>query len=290
MKSLLQLEIPALKYKLINILFFLISRKFQTFAFFLCYTILLQAQDNKKMQGQNYLLIAHRGGIVDSTNAENSLPAMQAAAERGYAMVEIDLRLTKDSILIIQHDANFKRYYGNERLAIEMSWEEISRLRSDKNKSKVLSFEEALQFCSGKLGVMIDNKIAGNDTILFSKVIALLKKYNLHKNALMIGTGESTPFFTGKIKLSCTRKQLEENMQKPGYDAANYYLFGADITKDDVAWAKKNSIMAVGVVNEWRFKRSRATQNDIQKEIQGLKDTGLLYFQIDSQYEDYFRF
>ncbi len=290
MKSLLQLEIPALKYKLINILFFLISRKFQTFAFFLCCTILLQAQANKKMQGQNYLLIAHRGGIVDSTNAENSLPAMQAAAERGYAMVEIDLRLTKDSILIIQHDANFKRYYGNERLAIEMSWEEISRLRSDKNNSRVLSFEEALQFCSGKLDVMIDNKIAGNDTILFSKVIALLKKYNLHKNALMIGTGESTPFFTGKIKLSCTRKQLEENMQKPGYDAANYYLFGADITKDDVAWAKKNSIMAVGVVNEWRFKRSRATQNDIQKEIQGLKDTGLLYFQIDSQYEDYFRF
>ncbi|HEX5554141.1 MAG TPA: hypothetical protein VFX43_12930, partial [Chitinophagaceae bacterium] len=48
----------------------------------------------------------------------------------------------------------------------------------------------------------------------------------LQRGALMIGTAESTPFFTGKIKLSCTRVQLERNMEKPGYAAENYYLFG----------------------------------------------------------------
>ncbi|MBN8788070.1 MAG: glycerophosphodiester phosphodiesterase family protein [Terrimonas sp.] len=288
MNFLLHREILLIKYKVTNILFFLAGRKFQTFAIFALSIFHLHAQTGKTNPNQNYRLIAHRGGIVDSTNAENSLPAMQAAAKKGYSMVEIDLRLTKDSVLIIQHDASFKRYYGNDSLVTAMTWREISRLSSDKNNSKVLSFEEALQFCSGKLGVMIDNKIAGNDTVLFSKVIALLKKYNLDKNALMIGTEASTPFFTGKIKLSCTRKQLEENMQKPGYSPAHYYLFDANLTKEDVIWAKKNNIMAVGVVNEWRYKRTDAGKDEIQKDIQRLKDTGLRYFQIDSQYQPFF--
>jgi glycerophosphoryl diester phosphodiesterase len=254
----------------------------------LCSTCYLNAQENKIREQQNYILIAHRGGVINSTNAENSLPAMQAAAERGYAMVEIDLRLTKDSVLIIHHDADFKKYYGEDRSVVEMTWKEISRLRSNKNNSKVLRFEEALQFCSGKLNVMIDNKIRGNDTALFARVIALLKKYKLQKEALMIGTDESTNFFTGKIKLSCTRKQLEENMLKPGYSPSHYYLFGSELTRDDVEWARRNNILAVGVVNAWRYRRFANPAAEAEKDAQRLKDAGLTHFQIDSEFERFF--
>ena len=254
------------------------------FSLFITYCITCFAQ-----KPSSYYLIAHRGGVVDSTYTENGLPALLAAIKRGYKMVEVDLRLTKDSMLIIQHDNNFKRYYGVNRAVTEMTWEEISKLRSDKDGCKVLCFEEVLQHCAGKLEVMIDNKIEGNDTVLFSRVVNLLKQYHLDKNALMIGTDESTYFFTGKIKLSCTRRQLEDNMQKPGYSSAHYYLFGADLTKDDIDWAKKKNIMAVGVVNEWRYKRSKATNEEIGKDIRRLKDTGLIYFQIDSMYDRFFQ-
>ncbi|MFT3701878.1 MAG: glycerophosphodiester phosphodiesterase family protein [Agriterribacter sp.] len=239
-------------------------------------------------QQQQYYLIAHRGGVVDSTYTENGLPALLAAVKRGYKMVEVDLRMTKDSILIIQHDNNFKKYYGLNQPVAEINWEEISGLRSDKDGCKVLRFEEVLQHCAGKIQVMIDNKIEGSDTAIFSKVVKLLKQYRLDKDALMIGTDSSTDYFTGKIKLSCTRKQLEENMLKPGYSSSHYYLFGADLTKEDVMWALQKNILAVGVVNEWRYKRSKATKEDIEKDIQRLKDTGLKYFQIDSMYDKYF--
>ncbi|WP_153797458.1 glycerophosphodiester phosphodiesterase family protein [Foetidibacter luteolus] len=33
------------------------------------------------------------------------MPALQQAIERGYKMIEIDVRLTKDCVLITQHDA-----------------------------------------------------------------------------------------------------------------------------------------------------------------------------------------
>jgi len=47
----------------------------------------------------DYYLIAHRGGVVDGNIPENSLRAIKTAAERGYRMIEIDMRLTKDNVL-----------------------------------------------------------------------------------------------------------------------------------------------------------------------------------------------
>lgn len=76
-------------------------------------------------------------------------------------MVEVDLRLTKDSILIIQHDPTFKRYYGVDSPVSSMTWDEISKLRSSKGGSIVLKFEEVLKVCEGRIQLLIDNKIKG---------------------------------------------------------------------------------------------------------------------------------
>lgn len=267
-----------LKYKTV-IVFFIFCTTASQFSF---------CQFSSPITHTNYYLIAHRGGVVDSSRAENSLPALKAAIERGYKMVEIDMRLTKDSVLIIHHDMNFKRYFGLDKPVSEMNWEEIRKLKSHTG-SRVLKFEEALQYCSGKIEVMIDNKIQGNDTALFGRVFALLKKYKLDKAALMIGTDESTDFFTGKIKLSCTRKQLEENMLKPGYRPSHYYLFGSELTRDDVEWARRNNILAVGVINAWRYRRSANPAAEAEKDAQRLKATGLNHFQVDSEFERFFR-
>src|SRR5690554_3880171 len=185
----------------------------------------------------DYRLIAHRGGVVDSLTAENSLQALQKAAEKGYWMVEVDLRLTKDSVLITHHDRNFKRYYGVDKALASMTWEEVSPLKGDKG-NRVLLFEEILRFCrDNNLNVMIDNKIQGFDSLLFNNVYELVKQYELEEQAMMIGTTASTPFFTGKIRLSCTRSQLEENMLKEDYDPSHYYLFSSNISPADAQWA-----------------------------------------------------
>jgi len=246
-----------------------------------------QCQEHSPRINPKYYLIAHRGGVVDSVTAENSTSALSKAAERGYRMVEIDLRLTKDSVLITQHDNNFKRLFGVDAIVSEMTWEQISKLKGPKGNS-VLTFESVLQQCEGKLQVMIDNKISGNDTVLFSRVTALLKKYHLNGGAMMIGTDESTAFFTGKVKLSCTRKQLEENMLKPGYKPSDYYLFSDKISKADATWAGENHIQAVGVINAWGLK-SGEPMKAAKKNKQDLESAGITFFQVDSEYEQFFR-
>ncbi|MDD4776980.1 MAG: glycerophosphodiester phosphodiesterase family protein [Fermentimonas sp.] len=55
-------------------------------------------------------LIAHRGGVVNDSIQENSREAIINAAERGYWAVELDMRMTADSVLIAHHDRNLKRH------------------------------------------------------------------------------------------------------------------------------------------------------------------------------------
>lgn len=235
---------------------------------------------------QPYFLIAHRGGVVDAHTQENSEKSIEKAIAGGFSMVEIDLRLTSDSVLIIHHDQNFKRYYGVDTPVDKMRWHEIQQLRSASG-DRVLRFEDALRLCKGRMEVMIDNKLQGYDTLLFSRVVALLKQYDLLENALMIGTDESTAYFTGKIKLSCSRKQLEENRKLPGYDPAHYYLFADMISPEEAAWAKANGILAVGILNKYKF-RNAAPGEEISA-AKKIRSSGVTHFQIDSEYRGLFK-
>ena len=245
-------------------------------------------QSNEQGIHSKYHLIAHRGGVVDSQTAENSIAALKKASKTGYWMVEIDLRLTRDSVLIIHHDPNFKRYYGVDRAVSEMDWDEIKKLKGDLG-NKVLSFEEALKFCQkNDLQVMVDNKIRGFDADIFGKVVKLLKKYNRSEHALMIGTEESTPFFTGKIKLSCTMKQLHDNMLKPGFSPQDYYLFSKNISQEDMEWTTEHGIMAVGAINAWAFKGDTMME-DVGEAVRKLKEAGVDYYQIDSVFDFLFK-
>lgn len=240
----------------------------------------IYGQIKKQAEQIKYHLIAHRGGVVDNQTAENSLAALKKASEKGYWMVEVDLRITQDSVLIVHHDPNYKRYYGVNKKVSEMNWDEVKELKGDLD-NKVLSFEEVLKFCQkNDLQVMVDNKIKGFDAGLFEKVVELLNKYELTDHAMMIGTTESTPFFTGKVKLSCTRQQLEDNMLKPDFNPKDYYLFSKNISKEDVEWTKKHGIMAVGAINAWAFKGD--TVNEAQEVANRLKEAGVVYYQIDS--------
>jgi glycerophosphoryl diester phosphodiesterase len=256
----------------------------QTFILIVCILF------NTGVYSQPYQLIAHRGGVVDGVHAENSLPALEAAIKQGYWMAELDLRLTKDGVFILHHDRTFKNHFGIDQPSVAMTWTEIRKLKNDQDGSRVITLEEALRACRGKMQVMIDNKIEGNDTIMFSQVIRLLEKYHLLEQAMMIGTDESTKYFTGKIKLSCTRQQLEDNKKKPGFNPGHYYLFSdADnMTADDVAWAGREGIMVVGVVNRYHYRDAKNLDDAVSADVERLKSWGVKYFQIDSEFSDYF--
>lgn len=68
-------------------------------------------------------LIAHRGGVVEGGFSENSINSLEAAIERGYKYVEVDIRKSKDGVILVQHDPTFKRFYGVDRIVSDMNWD-----------------------------------------------------------------------------------------------------------------------------------------------------------------------
>ncbi|MBE9464561.1 glycerophosphodiester phosphodiesterase [Dyadobacter subterraneus] len=263
------MKYPFLKFSIYLLLFLFLTN------------LTVHAQDN------TIHLIAHRGGVVDSTFTENGFPALKKAKENKYDMIETDVRVTKDGVLIANHDANFERYYGLKEKVTDMNWAEIQKLSSKLDGNAPLKLETVFQFCSkNKMNVMLDNKIEGPNTAVFNQLLALLDQYHLRENALMIGTDASTEFFTGKIKLSCTRKQLEENKTRKDYKPGHYFLFErpAKITQDDVNWAKDNGILTVAAINKYHYKNSENMYKEAKDDCGKMMSFGVKYFQIDSEF------
>ncbi len=234
-----------------------------------------------------YQLIAHRGGVVNDTLPENSLAALEEAIKRGYDRVEVDVRLTKDSVLISHHDRDFQRYYGVNREVSDMTWEEIQSL-TGKQGQRVLRLPTLLAHCQGRIQVMIDNKISGFNEDLFDSLIALLDRYDLRSEALLIGTEASTEYFTGKIKLSCSMDQLKENRTRADFSPDHYYLFSTAISPQEFEWATEQGFLVVAAVNAWVFESGRIRE-PAETVVENLKRAGVRTFQIDSVYEPFFR-
>ena len=90
----------------------------------------------------NIKTIAHRGYV--EKGVENSIEALEAAAEAGVDYVEMDILLTKYNKFIVMHDYNLKRLAGINKKVQDMTYDELVGLPISQSghTSKIPSFEE----------------------------------------------------------------------------------------------------------------------------------------------------
>ena len=110
-----------------------------------------------------FIVIAHRGDHVDVP--ENTIAAFEQGIKHGVDYVEIDLRTTKDSILVIMHDATVNRMTNGTGGVSDLTYKEIKQLkiidRKDSAKTyQIPTFEEVLKTCRGKIYIYLDFKNA----------------------------------------------------------------------------------------------------------------------------------
>ncbi len=114
------------------------------------------------------LVASHRG---DWRNyPENSLPALRSAIDRGVDIVEIDLKMTSDSMLILMHDASIDRTTTGRGRVCDITFDSICKvsLRAGQGVAthwKVPTLEEALLLCKGRAVVNIDQGFQFYDRI-----------------------------------------------------------------------------------------------------------------------------
>ncbi|KAF3762881.1 PLC-like phosphodiesterase [Cryphonectria parasitica EP155] len=72
--------------------------------------------------------VAHRG--YKASFPENTMGAFRGAVEVGAHAIETDLHLSKDKVVVISHDKDLKRCYGEEGLVRDRDWAYLQTLRT----------------------------------------------------------------------------------------------------------------------------------------------------------------
>ncbi|BAV07860.1 glycerophosphoryl diester phosphodiesterase [Filimonas lacunae] len=139
---------------------------------------------------EQMLVVAHR---ADHNNyPENSLPAIQKAIDAGIDIVELDVRETKDKVLVVMHDKDIQRTTNGKGLVSDVTYAELQRfhlLHDGKVTNAVIPrVEEALRLTKGKIMVDLDFK-AGTASAR-EATFALVKKLHMQQEVLFFAYDE----------------------------------------------------------------------------------------------------
>lgn len=120
------------------------------------------------------LIFAHRGasGLVEH---ENTIEAFEKAIEVGADGIELDIRKTKDNIILVHHNPNIKEY-----LIQDFTYEQILEI-SKKEGYQIPKLIDVIHLCRGKIFLDIEIKEAG-----YEQEIVFLLLSHLSYNQFMV--------------------------------------------------------------------------------------------------------
>jgi glycerophosphoryl diester phosphodiesterase len=142
-------------------------------------------------QQKQVLLSSHR---CDWRNhSENSIPALKASIETGVDIAELDLEMTKDSVLVILHDKTIDRTTTGKGKPQDYTLEEIQKFKLKNGLGRALdytipTFKEYLETAKGKILIDVDKGY-----VYFPQVIKLLKETGTLRQAI-INIDDNTTF------------------------------------------------------------------------------------------------
>lgn len=118
-----------------------------------------------------YVVVAcHRG---DWRNwPENSIPAIKSIIDMGADIMELDLKLTKDSVLVLSHDATIDRCTNGKGRVSDFTLDSLKTFRLKRahgvatDTLQMPTLREALEVCKDKICVNVDQGYEFYDMVL----------------------------------------------------------------------------------------------------------------------------
>lgn len=119
---------------------------------------------------------AHRG-LHGEGVAENSITAFEKAASAGFG-IELDVRLSRDGVLVVFHDDTLTRVTGKEGKVIDFTFEELSKIRLSGTEDTVPSFEEVLATVGGRVPILVELKEDAGSLAVTEAAVEMLRTYS----------------------------------------------------------------------------------------------------------------
>lgn len=152
-----------------------------------------------KAGGGSILVSGHRGGR-EPGYPENSIGGFQNVLNRMPAFFEIDPRLTKDSVIVLMHDATLDRTTNATGKLSDYTWDELQSVRLKDSEGHVTSekiptLEDVIIWSKGKTVINLDKK-----DVPFHLIVALIKKHKAEKHVMLtVHTGAQARYYSDRL-------------------------------------------------------------------------------------------
>lgn len=120
--------------------------------------------------------IMHRGIFDNKVTIENTLNAFKKAIKKDLP-IELDVHLTKDNEIIVFHDDNIERMTGKNKNIVDMTLDEIKKLKLLNTSETIPTLKEVLDLVDGKVPIIIELKYDTKKHKLEKEIVKYLDNY-----------------------------------------------------------------------------------------------------------------
>jgi len=130
------------------------------------------------------IIHAHRGGAGKGF-PENCLATFENTLRYTPAIMEIDPRLTRDSVVVLMHDDKLDRTSTGTGKVSDYTWNELKKLRLKDSEGNVTLYRipllsEVFAWCKGKTVLNVDEK-----DVPYKMIADLIHQYHVEGNVLL---------------------------------------------------------------------------------------------------------
>ena len=186
---------------------------------------------NAKLKtGSGPLVQAHRGGRFEYD--DNALGGFKMCRSRGIKGFELDVRYTKDCVLVVMHDESLDRTTNGKGRVEDTTFSDLCKLRLKKSSEQVPSLSEVLMAMGGREDIFMEIEMKAGPSEFYTPYV--LEDYCRRLNDMT-----KVLMKPGTYAFTCFNEKTLAMMRKVDPDAPIGLIVGGPLEDAHIAKAKE---------------------------------------------------
>ena len=186
---------------------------------------------NAKLKtGSGPLVQAHRGGRFEYD--DNALGGFEMCLSRGIKGFELDVRYTKDCVLVVMHDESLERTTNGKGIVEDTTFSDLCKLRLKKSSEQVPALSEVLMAMRGREDIFMEIEMKAGPSDFYTSYV--LEDYCRRLNAMT-----KMLMKPGTYAFTCFNEKTLATMRKVDPDAPLGLIVGKPLEDAHIAKAKE---------------------------------------------------
>lgn len=186
---------------------------------------------NAKLKtGLGPLVQAHRGGRAEYD--DNALGGFKMCRSRGIKGFELDVRYTKDCVLVVMHDESLDRTTNGKGRVEDTTFSDLCKLRLKKSSEQVPSLSEVLMAMGSREDIFVEIEMKAGPSEFYTPYV--LEDYCRRLNDMT-----KVLMKPGTYAFTCFNEKTLATMRKVDPDAPLGFIVGGPLEDAHIAKAKE---------------------------------------------------